>query len=354
MSTTNHLATQDQLWTAVLRRDPRFDQQFVYAVRSTGIYCRPTCPSRRPRRDQVTFFDVPRKAEQAGFRACHRCHPDRDGTSTHDVIAHLCRYLDEHAERRVTLHELSRISGYSPFHVQRMFKQALGISPRQYAAGQRLRDLKTHLREGYNVTAATYEAGYGSASRVYESADGQLGMTPATYGRGGSGMKIRYAVAASPLGRVLVAATERGVCAVEFGASDRQLRRSLGEEFPEAEITPAGSELRRWVQEVVKAASGRQPHPGVPLDLRCTAFQRQVWEALMHIPCGSTRSYQQVAAEIGQPKAARAVARACATNPVAVLIPCHRVVRGSGEMGGYRWGMERKKKLLEREQRARE
>lgn len=354
MSTTNHLATQDQLWTAVLRRDPRFDQQFVYAVRSTGIYCRPTCPSRRPRRDQVTFFEAPRQAEQAGFRACHRCHPDHNGTATQDVMARVCRYLEGHAERRVTLRELSHVSGYSPFHLQRMFKQTLGISPRQYTAGHRLRDLKTRLREGYNVTTATYEAGYGSTSRVYESSDGRLGMTPATYGRGGSGMNIRYATASSQLGRVLVAATERGVCAVQFGASDLQLRRSLRDEFPAAEITLGGKELHRWVQEVVKAASGRQPHPGVPLDLRCTAFQRQVWEALMRIPCGSTRSYQQVAAEIGQPKAARAVARACATNPVAVLIPCHRVVRGSGEMGGYRWGVERKKKLLEREQRLRD
>jgi AraC family transcriptional regulator of adaptative response/methylated-DNA-[protein]-cysteine methyltransferase len=354
MATTTNLESNNQLWTAVLRRDPRFDQQFVYAVRSTGIYCRPTCPSRRPRREQVTFFEVPRQAEQAGFRACHRCHPDRNGTSTPDVIARVCRYLEEHAERRVTLRELSRISGYSGFHLQRIFKHTLGISPRQYAAGHRLQDLKTRLREGYNVTAATYEAGYGSSSRVYESADGQLGMTPATYGRGGLGMNIRYAIAASPLGRVLVAATERGVCAVQFGESDLRLRRCLRDEFPAAEIAPAGTELRRWVQEVVKAASGRQPHPGVPLDLRCTAFQRQVWEALMRIPSGSTRSYQQVAAEIGQPKAARAVARACASNPVAVLIPCHRVVRGSGEAGGYRWGVERKKKLLERERRARE
>jgi AraC family transcriptional regulator of adaptative response/methylated-DNA-[protein]-cysteine methyltransferase len=353
MTTANNSEISNQRWAAVLGRDPRFDQQFVYAVRTTGIYCRPSCPSRRPRREQVTFFGAPQEAEQAGFRACHRCHPNRNGTSAQDVVARVCRYLEERGDRRVTLGELSRVSGYSAFHLQRMFKKALGISPRQYAAGHRLQHLKTRLRSGYNVTAATYEAGYGSSSRIYEAANGRLGMTPATYGRGGAGMNIRYATAVSPLGRVLVAATERGVCAVQFGDSDRQLQRTLRDEFPAANIQSAGSEIRSWVQEVVKAAAGRQPHPGVPLDLRCTAFQRQVWEALLRIPFGSTRSYRQVAADIGQPKAARAVARACATNPVAVLIPCHRVVRESGEGGGYRWGLERKEKLLAKEQEPR-
>jgi AraC family transcriptional regulator, regulatory protein of adaptative response / methylated-DNA-[protein]-cysteine methyltransferase len=352
MATANHLEISNQRWAAVLGRDPRFDQQFVYGVRSTGIYCRPSCPSRRPRREQVTFFGAPQEAEQAGFRACHRCHPDRNGTSSQDVVARICRYIEQNAERRVTLKELSRVSGYSAFHLQRLFKKTLGISPREYAAGHRLKDLKTRLRAGYNVTAATYEAGYGSSSRIYEAANGRLGMTPATYGRRGAGMNIRYATAACSLGRVLVAATDRGVCAVQFGESDRQLQRGLHQEFLAAEIRPAGANLRAWVQEVVNAVSGRQPHPGVPLDLQCTAFQRQVWEALLRIPYGSTRSYHQVAADIGQPKAARAVARACATNPVAVLIPCHRVVRESGEMGGYRWGLERKKKLLAREQKS--
>jgi AraC family transcriptional regulator of adaptative response/methylated-DNA-[protein]-cysteine methyltransferase len=350
MTTAHNLEISNQRWAAVLGRDPRFDHQFVYGVRSTGIYCRPSCPSRRPRREQVTFFGAPLEAEQAGFRACHRCHPERNGTSAQDVVARVCRYIEQNAERRVTLQELSRISGYSAFYLQRMFKKMLGISPREYAAGHRLQDLKSRLRQGYNVTAATYEAGYGSSSRIYEAANGRLGMTPATYGRGGAGMNIRYATAACPLGRVLVAATERGVCAVQFGESDRQLQRGLRDEFPAAEIQPAGADLRAWVKEVVNAVSGRQPHPGVPLDLQCTAFQRQVWEALLHIPYGSTRSYQQVAADIGHPKAARAVARACASNPVAVLIPCHRVVRGTGEKGGYRWGVERKEKLLAREQ----
>ena len=353
MTNANNLEISNQRWAAVQGRDPRFDQQFVYAVRSTGVYCRPSCPSRRPRREQVTFFGAPREAEQAGFRACHRCHPDRNGTSAQDVVARVCRYIEQNAEHRMNLEELSRISGYSAFHLQRMFKKVLGISPRQYAAGHRLQDLKTRLRKGYNVTAATYEAGYGSSSRIYEAANGRLGMTPGTYSRGGAGMNIRYATAASPLGRVLVAATERGVCAVQFGDSDRQLQRGLREEFPAAEVKPAGADLRAWVQEVISAVSGRQPHPGVPLDLQCTAFQRQVWEALLRIPYGSTRSYRQVAVDIGQPKAARAVARACATNPVAVLIPCHRVVCEGGEMGGYRWGLERKQKLLAKEQKTR-
>lgn len=351
MTYATNISADDNRWSAVLHRDPHFDQHFVYAVRSTGIYCRPSCPSRRPRREQVTFFAAPRQAEQAGFRACHRCHPERNGTAAQDVVARLCRYLDGHAQRRVTLGELSRISGYSAFHLQRMFKKVLGISPREYAAGQRLHGLKSRLREGYNVTAATYEAGYGSSSRIYEAANRRLGMTPATYSRGGAGMQIRYTTAACPLGRVLVAASERGVCAVQFGDSDRELELGLRSEFPNAEVKAAGTELRGWVQEIVKAVAGRQPHPGVPLDLRCTAFQRQVWEALLRIPCGSTRSYRQIATDIGRPQAARAVARACATNPVAVLIPCHRVVRKGGEMGGYRWGVERKRKLLQGEQR---
>jgi AraC family transcriptional regulator of adaptative response/methylated-DNA-[protein]-cysteine methyltransferase len=265
------------------------------------------------------------------------------------VVARVCRYLEQNAGRRVTLGELGRISGYSGFHLQRMFKKVLGISPRQYAAGQRLQDLKARLRAGYNVTAATYEAGYGSSSRIYEAANGRLGMTPATYGRGGAGMEISYATATCPLGRVLVGATERGVCAVQFADSDEQLLAGLRAEYPAARLQPAGRKLSRWLREVVKAVAGRQPHPGIPLDLQCTAFQRQVWEALLRIPYGKTRSYREIAADIGQPKAARAVARACATNPVAVLIPCHRVVRTSGDMGGYRWGMGRKEKLLEKE-----
>jgi AraC family transcriptional regulator of adaptative response/methylated-DNA-[protein]-cysteine methyltransferase len=351
MSTVNHISADDHRWAAVLQRNPRFDRQFVYAVRSTGIYCRPSCPSRRPRREQVRFFAAPGEAEQAGFRACHRCHPGSDGISAPDVVARLCRYLEEHAQRRVTLGELSRISGYGAFHVQRMFKKALGISPREYAAGERLRGLKSRLRQGYNVTAATYEAGYGSSSRLYEEASRRLGMTPGTYGRGGAGMSIRYATAACPLGRLLVAASERGVCAVQFGDSDQQLERGLRAEFPAADVRPAPAELRAWVREIVNAVAGHEPHPGVPLDLRCTAFQRQVWEALLRIPFGSTRSYRQIAADIGRPMAARAVARACASNPVAVLIPCHRVVRESGDMGGYRWGIARKQKLLAQEQR---
>jgi AraC family transcriptional regulator of adaptative response/methylated-DNA-[protein]-cysteine methyltransferase len=270
-----------------------------------------------------------------------------------DVIDSICRYIDSNLDQKLSLAELARVSGYSPFHLQRAFKRALGISPRQYADSRRIQRVKSQLKNGGDVTGAIYDAGYGSSSRLYERANGDLGMTPATYGRGGIGMHIRYATAECALGRVLVAATHRGICAVRFGSSDDELALALGREFPAATIEPANSDLKWWVRAVVQAIDGQEPPKDLPFDLRCTAFQRQVWEVLRAIPLGVTRSYAEVASAIGQPRAARAVARACATNPVAVLIPCHRVTRTGGGLGGYRWGVRRKRMLLQAERASR-
>jgi AraC family transcriptional regulator of adaptative response/methylated-DNA-[protein]-cysteine methyltransferase len=345
-------SNQPDLWQAVLLRDRSFDADFVYAVKSTGIYCRPSCPSRRPKREHVEFFRVAQAAEQAGFRPCHRCLPNQlNGTSTaRDVVEKVCQLINRDLDAKHSLAELSRISGYSPFHLQRTFKRVLGISPRQYADTRRVQRLKSQLKKGENVTTSTYEAGFTSSSRVYEDVGRRLGMTPAVYGRGGKGMDIRYTTTTCPLGRALVAETDRGVCAVQFGDSDQALLSSLRKEYPAARIERGDTHLSHRVKQVLSAITGRESRLDMPVDVLCTAFQRQVWEALRRIPAGETRSYGQVAADIGQPKAVRAVANACATNPVAVVVPCHRVVRGDGDLGGYRWGMERKRKLLEREQ----
>jgi AraC family transcriptional regulator of adaptative response/methylated-DNA-[protein]-cysteine methyltransferase len=349
--------TDAELWQAVASRDRSLDRVFVYGVRSTGIYCRPACPSRRPKRELVVFFSKSAAAERAGFRPCLRCRPQQAeaNNSAKDVVAKVCRFIDAHVSApnggKLHLAELGRISGYSPFHLQRTFKQVLGLSPRQYAETRRMSQLKSQLRKGNNVTTATYEAGFGSSSRIYEHANGHLGMTPATYGHGGRGMSIRYAIANSPLGRMLAAATDRGICSVKFGDSDDRLFAALQEEFSAAEIKHDGGNLGGWLKQILEAITrGADSH--LPLDLRCTAFQRQVWEALRAIPQGTTRSYSQIAATVGRPAATRAVARACASNPVAVLVPCHRVVRSDGQLGGYRWGIERKKRLLKNEQQA--
>jgi len=347
-----------ELWQAVATRDSRLDRLFVYGVQSTGIYCRPACPSRRPKRERVVFFSKPEAAERAGFRPCLRCRPQQRqaNNSAQDVIANVCRFIDANlstklGDKKLSLAELSRISGYSPFHLQRTFKRVLGLSPRQYAETRRMLHLKSQLRKGHNVTTATYEAGFASSSRLYEQSNRHLGMTPATYGRGGEGMGIRYAIVNSPLGRMLVAATDRGVCSVEFGDSDDHLLAALRKEFPAAEIKSDSGNLGGCLKQVLGAVTGREDG-SIPLNVRCTAFQRQVWDALRSIPRGMTRSYAQIAATVGRPAATRAVATACASNPVAVLIPCHRVIRSNGHLGGYRWGIERKKRLLKNEQEA--
>jgi AraC family transcriptional regulator, regulatory protein of adaptative response / methylated-DNA-[protein]-cysteine methyltransferase len=343
----------EQLWQAVVAKDARFDGQFVFAVSSTGIYCRPSCPSRRAHRERVKFFDLPEGAEQAGFRACLRCQPQRARIldPQMDLVQRVCRSLNSSEGETLKLAELASHAGVSVFHLQRTFKRVMGISPRQYLAARKFGNFKKLVRKGDSVTTALYESGFNSSSRLYEHASEELGMTPATYSRGGRGVNINYTIVGSSMGRLLVAMTERGVCAVRMGDNDTALEKDLRDEFPHAEITRADSTLREAVQKILSHLDNNEPRLDLPLDIRSTAFQRQVWERLRAIPYGQTLSYGQVAKALGNPGAVRAVGRACATNPVALVIPCHRVVREDKSLGGYRWGLERKKKLLEREKR---
>ena len=343
----------NQCWNAVVARDSGHDGEFVFAVATTGVYCRPSCPARRPRRENVTFYSRPEQAEKAGFRACLRCRPRSfSGNPQSDSAKEICRYIEQHLDEPITLERLGKAFRQSPFHLQRRFKAALGITPRAYADSCRLRLLKRNLQAGDNVTRAMYDAGYGSSSRLYEKTASQLGMTPDKYRRGAIAASIRYACTDSPLGRMLIAATDRGVCAIQFARSDSELIEGLKREFPFAVRKLDNGGLQAWVAALLSKMTGRELNAALPLDIRATAFQRRVWTYLQSIPFGATRSYGQVAKAIGQPSASRAVARACATNPVAVAIPCHRVVREDGSISGYRWGVERKKALLEMEQAA--
>jgi AraC family transcriptional regulator, regulatory protein of adaptative response / methylated-DNA-[protein]-cysteine methyltransferase len=341
---------EDPRWDAVAARDSGHDGEFVFAVATTGVYCRPSCPARRPRRENVKFFARPEQAEKAGFRACLRCRPRASsGNPQSDFAKEVCRYIEQHLDETITLDRLGKAFRQSPFHLQRRFKAALGITPREYADSCRLRQLKRNLQSGDNVTRAMYDAGYGSSSRLYEKTASQLGMTPDKYRRGAIAATVRYACADSPLGRMLIAATDRGVCAIQFARSDGELIEGLKREFPFALRKPDEGGLQAWVEALLSKMTGRDLNAALPLDIRATAFQRRVWTYLQSIPFGATRSYGEVAKAIGQPTANRAVARACATNPVAVAIPCHRVVRKDGDISGYRWGVERKKILLEME-----
>ena len=328
-------------WQAVLARDRRFDGAFVYAVRSTGIYCRPSCASRRPHRTQVTFFPIPEAAEREGFRACRRCHPARTNGSDPAValVREACQAIAAGEPLRGDTRRLARA-----------FKRVLGITPRAYAEARRVSRFKQELKRRKQVSPALYEAGYGSSSRVYERTHAHLGMTPAKYARGGAGVGIAYITVPTSLGRLLVAATERGVCRVALGDNAGALEQDLLAEFPEARVVQDKSgKVHGWVTSILAYLDGREPDLDLPLDIRATAFQRRVWQELQRIPFGQTRTYGDVARLIGRPNATRAVAQACATNPVALIIPCHRVVRENGELGGYRWGMDRKRSLLEKE-----
>ena len=347
------IETNDQMWQAVAAKDSRFDGQFVFAVSSTRVYCRPSCPSRRPRRENVTFFELPDAAEQAGFRACLRCEPRRARVfdSRVELVQRVCRFLDASQTETVKLADLAADAGVSTFHLQRTFKRVMGISPRQYLTARRFGNFKTLVREGEPVTQALYDSGFNSSSRLYEHAPEELGMTPATYGRGGRGIAISYTIAASPLGQLLVAVTERGVCAVRMGDTDAELEKDLRAEFPAATIRRDDASLREPVTKILNHLSNKEPQLDLPLDIRSTAFQRQVWEKLRAIPYGQTVSYGEVAKSLGKPGAVRAVGRACATNPVALVIPCHRVVREDQSLGGYRWGLDRKQKLLAHERK---
>jgi len=340
-------------WRAVLDRDRRWDGRFVFAVRTTGVYCRPACPARRPRRENVVFFALPEAAEQAGFRSCRRCRPRDIGAADPRMamVRRACRLLED-GERAEPwrMPELAKAVGVSARHLLRTFKDALGVTPREYAEARRLARFKGRLRKGDSVTGALYDVGFGSSSRLYEDAQGRLGMTPATYRRGGRGMRIGYTIADSPLGRLLVGATERGVAAVSLGGDDRALETALRAEYPHAEIHRDDTGLRTWVSRVLAEVAGTELCSDLPIDVQATAFQHRVWQELRAIPRGQTRSYSEIARRLGQPTAARAVARACASNRVALVVPCHRVVEAGGGLGGYRWGVEKKRALLAREQ----
>jgi AraC family transcriptional regulator of adaptative response/methylated-DNA-[protein]-cysteine methyltransferase len=351
---SNNEGSDDQRWNAVVARDSAHDGVFVFAVSSTGVYCRPSCAARRPRRENVQFFLTADAAEQGGYRACLRCRPRSASSNTPaDSVKAICRFIEQHLDEPLTLDRLGREFRQSPFHLQRRFKAVLGITPREYADSCRLRLLKRNLQAGDNVTTAMYDAGYGSSSRLYERTASQLGMTPDKYRRGAIAAMIRYTCADSPLGRILIAATERGICSIQFARTDGELIEGLKREFPFATRKVDDSGLRSWVDSLIEHMRGGDFDASLPLDIRATAFQRRVWTYLQSIPFGATRSYSEVAKGIGRPTAVRAVARACATNRIAVAIPCHRVVREDGTMGGYRWGIERKKALLAMEQAGR-
>lgn len=344
------MPAEEICWTAVTERDAAYDGLFWYGVMTTGVYCRPSCKSRQPKRQNVAFFALPAAARQAGLRACLRCRPDetesRDPQA--DLVHSICRMIDESVEERPDLASLSKHARISQYHLQRLFKKVMGITPRQYANARRAAIFKSAIKSGQSVTDAMYEAGYGSSSRLYEAAAAQLGMTPATYGKGGRGMNIQYTTTQTNLGCLLVAATERGICSVTLGDNSTRLAEDLRKEFPNAAIAQDAANLNDQIRSVIAALDGL-PCASLPLDVQGTAFQMRVWEELRQIPRGQTVSYGELASRIGKPSATRAVARACATNPVAILTPCHRVIRENGELGGYRWGIERKQAILARE-----
>lgn len=343
----------DLRWKALASRDAAADGTFVYAVTSTGIYCRPSCPSRRPRADRVRFFDTPIEARQAGFRPCKRCQPDLAGLAQPGIeaVRRASAYLAAHSDQTVTLGRLARVAAMSPHHLQRRFKAIVGLSPREFQSAVRAGRLRTSLRDGRDITSAIYEAGYGSPSRVYEASPTGKGMSLSEYRRGGAGMQIEYAIVSSAIGHVLVASTEHGVCSVKIGDNDARLSRELRAEYPAADITATAKPRSEWVRAIEMHLRGDAPALDLPIDVQATAFQWKVWRALQQIPYGETRAYSEVARSIGRPKAVRAVARACATNPVAIVVPCHRVVPAAGGTGEYRWGADRKEQLLSREQR---
>ena len=346
-------------WQQVLGRDASADGQFVYAVKSTKIYCKPSCASRRPARKNVTFFPTPALAEAAGYRACKRCEPERTEAKADPqagAIAAVTEYLKDHSDERTRLADVAKATGVGRLTILRGFKRVLGVSPGEYAKEARLARFRDKVREPKKVkapiTEAIYEAGFGSSSRLYETSAVTLGMTPRVMREGGAGLLIRYCTAASPLGRMLVATTDVGICSIAFGRDDKELTAGLREQFAKAELMAAKGNTG-WLAEAVEFVAGQLgEHPVAakfPLDVRATAFQRRVWSALQAIPRGETRSYSELAVQLGAPAGARAVAGACGANPVAVAVPCHRVVAKDGALTGYRWGVERKRRLLEAE-----
>lgn len=353
-SDTHIGALPPHFWSAVLQRNNRFDGIFWYGVSTTGIYCRPSCPSRRPRPDRVRFFGTCEEAEAAGFRACLRCRPQAAGDpAAADVVA-VCRRLAAAVAEGVEAADLSVAAvaagqGLSDTTLHRRFRAVLGCTPAQFVESLRVAALRDRLRAGESIAEATYGAGFGSASRVYERSGAHLGMTPGAYARGGAGERIGVVVVATPLGALLVAGTATGLCAVRLGDDGEALRADLAAEFPAADLMDAETAVQDWAAALAAYVAGERPWPRLPVDVRGTAFQRRVWEALREIPAGATITYRDLAGRLGQPTAQRAVARAVASNPVALAVPCHRVVPAAGGTGGYRWGPERKARLLEAE-----
>lgn len=343
----------DARWAAVTARDRRADGTFYYGVATTGIYCRPSCPARRPKPENVVFFDTPSAAEADGFRPCHRCRPDL-ATSPPGLavaIARACRLI-EASEATPALAELAAAAGLSTFHFHRAFKAETGVTPKAYAAAHRRKRVRHDLKENRTVTEAIFNAGYNSSGRFYAGAGAALGMTPTQFRAGGKGVALRFAIAETSLGALLVAATDKGIAAILLGEAPEPLIGELEAMFPQAELIAGDGEFERLVARVVGLVEAPGRTHDLPLDIRGTAFQCRVWEALRRVPAGTTLTYAQLAERIGAPKAVRAVAGACAANRLAVAIPCHRVVRTGGGLSGYRWGVERKRRLLERERQA--
>jgi AraC family transcriptional regulator of adaptative response/methylated-DNA-[protein]-cysteine methyltransferase len=340
----------EERWQAVKNRDSAFDGKFLFAVRTTGVFCRPSCASRPAKRENVTFFPTLAEAEKAGFRACKRCRPDRLGAPDPQIaaVSRACERIVE-AEEAPGLADLAASAGLSPYHFHRVFKSITGVTPKAYAVQTRARRAADKLRTAGTVTEAIYDSGFNSSSRFYENTDARLGMTPGAVRRGGAGTVIRFAVGQASLGAVLVAATKKGVCAILLGDDPDALVRDLQDRFPRAEFEGGNPEFERMVAEVVGLVEAPAQRLDLPLDIRGTAFQQKVWAALSAIPPGKTATYKEIARAIGQPKAVRAVAQACGANPLAIAIPCHRVVRSDGDLSGYRWGVERKRKLIDRE-----
>jgi AraC family transcriptional regulator, regulatory protein of adaptative response / methylated-DNA-[protein]-cysteine methyltransferase len=345
---------EDEYWQAILNRDRTYDGIFFCAVRSTKIYCLPSCPSRQPRRENVLFFSQSSEAEAAGFRPCKRCRPDLilPDEPHLDLIENICRAIAQQSDRPPTLTQLATQFNISPYHLQRTFKRLVGVTPKQYANAYRLDLFKLQLKNQEKVTDAAYEVGYGSISSLYEQTSMQLGMTPTSYQNGGGAMQIAYTIVPCSLGYLLVATTEKGICSVKLGDRADELKSLLFKEFDSASFVCDDLAYQDWVQQILNFLSGSEPHLDLPLDIRGTAFQKQVWQALKKIPYGETRTYQEIASAIGRPKAVRAVGNACGSNPVALIVPCHRVLRGNGSLGGYAWGCDRKRKLLERESKS--